>query len=274
MALLACARIGAAHSVVFGGFSAQSLAGRINDAECKVLITADGGWRKGGIVPLKQAADDALADCPSIEHVLVVRRTEHEIGWTEGRDVWYHDLVPARGRLVRARAHERRGHAVPALHLRHDRQAEGHPAHDRRLPARHQGHARARVRHPRRRRLLVHGRHRLGDRALLHRLRAAAEPHDGRDLRGRSRAPVLEPPLGDRAEAQGHDLLHGADRDPRARRAPATTTSRATTSRACACSARSASRSTPRPGCGTTTASAAAAARSSTPGGRPRRARS
>ena len=64
MALLACARIGAAHSVVFGGFSAQSLAGRINDAECKVLITADGGWRKGGIVPLKEAADDALADCP------------------------------------------------------------------------------------------------------------------------------------------------------------------------------------------------------------------
>ncbi len=95
MALLACARIGAAHSVVFGGFSAQSLAGRINDAECKVLITADGGWRKGGIVPLKQAADDALADCPSIEHVLVVRRTEQEIGWVEGRDHWYHDLVPA-----------------------------------------------------------------------------------------------------------------------------------------------------------------------------------
>ena len=75
MALLACARIGAAHSVVFGGFSAQSLAGRINDAECKVLITADGGWRKGGIVPLKAAADEALGDCPSIEHVLVVRRT-------------------------------------------------------------------------------------------------------------------------------------------------------------------------------------------------------
>ena len=95
MALLACARIGAAHSVVFGGFSAQSLAGRINDAECKVLITADGGWRKGAIVPLKQAADDALVDCPTIEHVLVVRRTEHEVTWFEGRDHWYHDLVPA-----------------------------------------------------------------------------------------------------------------------------------------------------------------------------------
>ena len=60
-----------------------------------MLITADGGWRKGGIVPLKQAADEAIADCPAIEHVLVVRRTEHEIDWTEGRDVWYHDLVPA-----------------------------------------------------------------------------------------------------------------------------------------------------------------------------------
>jgi acetyl-CoA synthetase len=94
MALLACARIGAAHSVVFGGFSAQSLSGRINDAECKVLITADGGWRKGGIVPLKQAADDAVAECPSIQHVLVVRRTEQEVGWVDGRDHWYHDLVP------------------------------------------------------------------------------------------------------------------------------------------------------------------------------------
>ena len=96
MALLACARIGAAHSVIFGGFSAQSLAGRINDAECEVLITADGGWRKGGIVPLKEAADDALEDCPTIKHVLVVRRTEHEIDWVEGRDHWYHDLVPGR----------------------------------------------------------------------------------------------------------------------------------------------------------------------------------
>ncbi len=131
-------------------------------------------------------------------------------------------LVPrprSRGRrLVRARAHERRGPALPALHLGHDRQAEGHRAHDGRLPARHEGHARARLRHPRRRRLLVHRRHRLGHRALLHRLRAAPEPHDRRDLRGRARASVVEPALGDRAEAQGHDLLHGADRDPRARR--------------------------------------------------------
>ena len=94
MALLACSRIGAAHSVIFGGFSASSLAGRIQDAECKLLITGDGGWRKGGIVPLKQAADDACEQCPTIEHVLVVKRTGDDVGWVEGRDVWYHDLVP------------------------------------------------------------------------------------------------------------------------------------------------------------------------------------
>src|SRR5437667_2492435 len=69
VALLACAKIGAAHSVVFGGFSAESLKDRINDAEAKVLITADGGYRRGQIVPLKQSADEALRDCPTIEHV-------------------------------------------------------------------------------------------------------------------------------------------------------------------------------------------------------------
>ncbi|MGH2784293.1 MAG: acetate--CoA ligase [Actinomycetota bacterium] len=94
VAMLACARIGAVHSVVFGGFSAESLRDRINDAKAKVLVTGDGGWRRGQIVPLKKNADDALAETPSIEHVIVVRRTEHEIPWTEGRDVWYDDLVP------------------------------------------------------------------------------------------------------------------------------------------------------------------------------------
>jgi acetyl-CoA synthetase len=94
MALLACARIGAAHSVVFGGFSSDSLRDRINDAEAKVLITADGAWRRGNAFPLKETADEAIADCPSIEKVLVLRRTESDVPWTEGRDVWWHDLVP------------------------------------------------------------------------------------------------------------------------------------------------------------------------------------
>jgi acetyl-CoA synthetase len=94
MALLACARIGAVHSVVFGGFSADALRDRINDAQAKVLVTADGAWRRGQIVPLKETADSALADCPSIEKVLVLKRTGQDVPMMGGRDVWWHDLVP------------------------------------------------------------------------------------------------------------------------------------------------------------------------------------
>jgi acetyl-CoA synthetase len=98
VAMLACARIGAAHSVVFGGFSADALGGRINDAQAKVLITADGGWRRGAVVPLKANADAALEDTPSIEHVVVARRTSGaqgapEVEMVEGRDRWWDDLV-------------------------------------------------------------------------------------------------------------------------------------------------------------------------------------
>jgi acetyl-CoA synthetase len=96
IAMLACARVGAAHSVVFGGFSADSLRDRINDAQCNVLITADGGWRRGSIVPLKQIADEALKDTPSIKHVVVVRRLAEghaPVHVQEGRDHWYHSLM-------------------------------------------------------------------------------------------------------------------------------------------------------------------------------------
>jgi acetyl-CoA synthetase len=95
VAMLACARLGAAHSVVFGGFSADSLSDRINDAEAKVLVTADGGFRRGSAVGLKDAADVALADTPTIEHVVVVRRTGQDVHMEPGRDQWWHDLVPA-----------------------------------------------------------------------------------------------------------------------------------------------------------------------------------
>jgi acetyl-CoA synthetase len=102
VAMLACARIGAPHSVVFGGFSADSLADRINDAECTVLVTADGGFRRGQAHLLKPTVDVALATTPSIEHVVVVDRvTGHadapgvEVSMTEGRDHWYHDLMDA-----------------------------------------------------------------------------------------------------------------------------------------------------------------------------------
>ena len=93
IAMLACARIGAAHSVVFGGFSANSLTDRINDAEAKVLITADGGWRRGEIVPLKGTADDALLHTPTITDVVVVRRGGNDITMYDGRDHWYHELM-------------------------------------------------------------------------------------------------------------------------------------------------------------------------------------
>jgi acetyl-CoA synthetase len=93
VAMLACARIGAAHSVVFGGFSSQALADRINDAEAKVLITADGGYRRGEVFPLKPQADEAVNSTPTIEHVVVVKRGGNDITMREGRDHWYHDLM-------------------------------------------------------------------------------------------------------------------------------------------------------------------------------------
>jgi acetyl-CoA synthetase len=95
IAVLACARIGAPHTVVFGGFSSEALAGRIQDCSAKVLVTADGGYRRGKVVPLKENADGAAALCPTIESVVVCKRTGHEIAWTEGRDRWWHDLVDA-----------------------------------------------------------------------------------------------------------------------------------------------------------------------------------
>ena len=95
IAMLACARIGAVHSVVFGGFSAESLRDRINDARARLLVTADGGYRRGQIVALKQVADEALLDTPSIEHVVVVQRggSQMPVHIKEGRDHWYHRLM-------------------------------------------------------------------------------------------------------------------------------------------------------------------------------------
>ncbi|MFN8559566.1 MAG: acetate--CoA ligase, partial [Dehalococcoidia bacterium] len=95
VAMLACARIGAVHSVVFGGFSAEALRERMNDAEAKVVITADGGYRRGAEVPLKYNTDEAVAACPTVQHVVVVRRTGTHVPMHEGRDLWWHDLMAA-----------------------------------------------------------------------------------------------------------------------------------------------------------------------------------
>ena len=93
VAMLACARIGAVHSVVFGGFSSDALADRVDDLAAKMVITQDGAWRRGSVVPLKDFTDVAVDRCRSIEDVVVVRRCENDVTMTEGRDHWYHDLM-------------------------------------------------------------------------------------------------------------------------------------------------------------------------------------
>jgi acetyl-CoA synthetase len=93
IAMLACTRLGAPHTVVFGGFSAESLSGRLNDMECEILITQDGGWRRGSVVPLKENSDEALAQSPSVKRAIVLRRTGNEISMQDGRDVWWDDVV-------------------------------------------------------------------------------------------------------------------------------------------------------------------------------------
>ena len=93
IAMLACAKIGAIHSVVYGGFSVDALQERIQDSESKIVITADGGWMNGKIVELKQIANEALRGCPSVETVIAVKRTGHEVRMEPGRDYWYEDLI-------------------------------------------------------------------------------------------------------------------------------------------------------------------------------------
>ncbi|MBC8451079.1 MAG: AMP-binding protein, partial [Planctomycetes bacterium] len=98
MAVLACARIGAIHSVIFGGFSASSIRDRVEDGACSAVICADGGWRRGKVLPLKDVVDEALAElspkqAKKVHTVLCVRRCANDVAWTEGRDVWYHEAL-------------------------------------------------------------------------------------------------------------------------------------------------------------------------------------
>jgi acetyl-CoA synthetase len=104
IAMLACARIGAPHTVVFGGFSADALATRILDCDARVVLTADGGYRKGSTVPLKAVVDEALERCPDVRNTVVVARTHEAVSMTEGRDLWWHDTVDVAERTHEAQA--------------------------------------------------------------------------------------------------------------------------------------------------------------------------
>ena len=195
IAMLACARLGAPHTVVFGGFSADALATRVVDCGAKVIITSDGGYRRGAPSALKPAVDEAVAKADEQGQRRRARCSSYaapartSTGTTRPRRVVARrrrrGVDRARGRDARLRAP-----ALRHVHLRHDRQAQGHPAHHRRLPRRHVVHALGGLRpQARDRRLLVHRRRRLGDRPLLHGLRPARQRRDAGDVRGHARQP-------------------------------------------------------------------------------------
>ena len=275
VAMLACARIGAPHNVVFGGFSPESVKERMEVSEAKALVTADGARRKGKTAPVKSEVDEAMGDLESLETIIVVKRTGEDAPMKDGRDHWYHDLLEKADDECPPEPMD----AEDPLFILYSSGSTAKPkgiVHTTgRLPHRRRLHPQGRLR-PQARggRVLVLGRRRLDHRALLHRLRAARQRHHLGDVRGRAGLPGQGHLVGDHRALRRLALLHRADRDPRGDEVGRRSTPRSTTCPRCACSGRSASRSTPRRGSGTTRSSAASAARSSTRGGRPRPATS
>ncbi len=215
-AMLACARIGAVHSVVFGGFSPDSLAGRIEDCQSKVVITADEGLRGGRKVPLKANTDAAIAKVGGVDHVIVVRRTGGKVDMEPVRDVWYHEAAA----VVTSECPCAEMNAEDPLFILYTSGSTGKPKgvlHTTGGYLRlHVDHPSIRLRLSRRRHLLVHRRRRLGDGPQLHRLRPARERRHHADVRGRAELSDDVAVLGGDRQAQGQHLLHRADRDPRA----------------------------------------------------------
>ena len=188
IAMLACARIGAPHTFVFGGFSADSLSGRLQDMECEVVITQDEAWRRGTTVPLKKTTDEAVAESPTVKNVdraPTNRQRRPDAGGPRPLVARHRDRRVG----LPVRADGRGGSPLPPLHVGHDREAEGNRAHDRRLSRRRRDDAPLHLRHQARLRVLVRRRRRLGHRPQLHRLRPALQRDDGRHVRGDARLP-------------------------------------------------------------------------------------
>ena len=273
VAMLACARLGAPHTVVFGGFSADALADRLNDMGCEVLVTQDEGWRKGSRVPLKANADEALGRSPGVRSAVVLRRTGEGPAFVEGRDVAWDELVadvdddPAgcpcepmdsedllyllytSGTTAKPKGivHTTGGYLVGVASTHHyifDVKPDSvyWCAADVGWVT---GHS-----------YIVYG--------------PLCNGTTSRALRGDAGLPRARPLVGDRRALQGGHPLHGADRDPGAHEVGPRARGEARPVARSGSSGRSASRSTPRPGCGTASTSAAAARPSWTPGGRPR----
>ena len=253
VAMLACARIGAPHNVVFGGFSPESVKERMEFSDAKALITVDGARRKGKTAPIKAAVDEVMGDLKTLETIIVVQRTGVEAPMTEGRDHWYHELLEAADDECPAEGFDSE-HPLFILY------SSGSTAKPKGILHTTGGyltgvaytHKIVFDLEARLGRLVVLGRRRLGHRALLHRLRAAGQRLHVGDVRGRARLPRQGHLVGAGRALRGDALLHRADGDPRLHEVGRRASARSTTCPRCGCWARSASRSTRRRGSGTT----------------------